>query len=181
MSSKVIKAILKEKGGIQLDIGCGHNKQAGFVGMDIQPLDNVDIVHDFLVFPWPLPDNSVVRAMASHIVEHIPPVMVTREDGTWFPFLEFMDEVWRVMQPDGQFAISMPYATSAGMYQDPTHCNFCNENTWLYFDPINSRDGGVLYKFYRPKPWQLEGISFDPAGSMEVLMRKRRVDRSYEG
>ena len=90
-----------------------------------------------------------------------------------------MDEVWRVLLPDGQFAISLPYGTSPGMLQDPTHTNFCNENTWLYFDPLESKAGGALYPFYMPKPWKLEHLFWDPVGNMEVLMRKRREDVSY--
>ena len=113
--------------GIRLDIACGHNKQqgAGGVGIDFQPLPGVDIVHDLTVFPWPLEDNSVLVAVASHIVEHIPPQNMT--------FVKFMNEVWRVLKPRGEFAITTPHGWSPGYLQDPTHCNPCNENTWFYF------------------------------------------------
>ena len=169
---KAIQALIKSKGGIQLDIGAGHNKQGpDWVGMDIQDLPGVDVVHNFLEFPWPLPDECAIRAMASHVIEHVPP-----HD---FGFINFMNEVWRVLKPDGQFAISMPYATSPGMYQDPTHCNFCNENTWLYFDPLEEKSNGLLYKFYQPMPWKLTELFWDPTGNMEVLLVKRREDRSY--
>ncbi|MHC4752908.1 MAG: class I SAM-dependent methyltransferase [Planctomycetota bacterium] len=168
---KAVQALIKSKGGIQLDIGSGHNKQPGWVGMDIQAFEGVDIVHNFLEYPWPLPDECAIRAIASHVVEHVPPHN--------FGFINFMNEVWRVMKPDGQFAISMPYATSPGMYQDPTHCNFCNENTWLYFDPLEKKSNGLLYKFYQPKPWRLTELFWDPTGNMEVLLTKRREDRSY--
>ena len=178
-----------ERSGIQLDIGCGNNKQGpDWVGIDIQPLDGVDIVWDFNIHPWPLPDESCIRASCSHVIEHIPPVMVSQERGTWFPFIEFMDEVWRLLKPDGQFAISTPYATSKGMFQDPTHVNWCNEDTWLYFDPLEAKTNGVLYPFYRPKPWKIaeapampynQAIYFHPAGNLEVLLIKRREDRSY--
>ena len=53
-SGRTIKRLIKEKGGIQLDIGCGHNKQGPeWVGMDVQELQGVDIVHDFNLHPWP--------------------------------------------------------------------------------------------------------------------------------
>jgi SAM-dependent methyltransferase len=167
-----IDQLLKSSGGIQLDIGCGRNKQgADWIGLDIQQFPGVDIVHDWNVYPWPLPDECVLRAIASHVIEHIPPHN--------FGFVNFMNEVWRVMKPDGQFAIAMPYATSPGMYQDPTHCNFCNENTWLYFDPLENKSGGMLYKFYTPKPWRIQQLWYDPSGNMEVLLIKRRDDPSY--
>lgn len=158
--------------GIQLDIGCGSHKQPGFVGMDIQPLEGVDIVHDFLKIPWPLEDNSVVRAIASHIVEHIPPVAVLPK-GTRFPFIEFMNEVWRVLVPDGEFAMAMPYWMSQGFAQDPTHINACNHMTWAYFDP-GALDG-QLYQFYQPSPWKIQHVSYEVFGNMEVVLRKRDV------
>jgi len=177
---KAIKALIKSRGGIQLDIGCGHNKQGpDWVGMDVQELPGVDIVHDFNIHPWPLPDNSCIRAICSHVIEHIPPVMISEGRGTWFPFLEFMDEVWRILKPDGQFAVSVPYGTSPGMLQDPTHTNWSNENTWLYFDPLEDKTNGSLYPFYRPKPWKITRMFYDPTGNMEVLLIKRRWDKSY--
>jgi len=168
---KKIKKLIKKRGGIQLDIGCGSNKQPGFVGMDIRKLPGVDVVHDWNIIPWPFPDKCVIRALASHVVEHIPP-----HD---FGFIKFMDEIWRIMKPGGQFGISMPYALSDGMFQDPTHCNFCNEKTWLYFDPLEDKTNGMLYTIYRPKPWKIHELHFEPWGNMEVLLSKRRDDKSY--
>jgi SAM-dependent methyltransferase len=170
-ASKAVAALIKDKGGIQLDIGCGRTPERGFVGMDIQPFPDVDIVHDWNQIPYPLPNESVIRILARHVIEHVPPHN--------FGFINFMNELWRVLKPDGQLAIVMPYATSPGMYQDPTHCNFCNENTWLYFDPLEDKAGGTLYKFYQPKPWRVVHITFDPVANMEVLLEKRREDKSY--
>jgi SAM-dependent methyltransferase len=168
-NDKEITKVLQEKSGIRLDIGCGYNKQPGFVGLDIQPLDGVDIVHDWLSFPWPLPDESVIQAIASHVVEHIPRVMYINGQSRW-TFIDFMNEVWRVLKPGSQFAIAMPYCISPGYFQDPTHVNPCNERTWLYFDP--TAQDGLFYNFYKPKPWKLEYISWDVVTNMEVLLSK---------
>lgn len=165
-----IKELIKDKAGIRLDIGCGANKQPGFVGMDIQPLPGVDIVHDWLKFPWPIENESVLQAIASHVVEHIPRV-IYRDGETRWTFIEFMNEVWRVLKPDCQFAIVVPYCISMGYYQDPTHVNPCNERTWLYFDP--EAQNGLFYNFYRPKPWKIQNIGWDVATNMEVLLAKR--------
>jgi hypothetical protein len=172
-----IDALLREKGGIQLDIGCGQNKQSpAWIGMDVRPFPGVDIIHDWNDTPWPLPDECVTQAIASHVVEHVPPVYY-KDGKTVFGFIAFMDEVWRVLKPDARFAIALPYGLSGGMLQDPTHVNFCNEHTWLYFDPI--AQGGQLYRFYRPKPWKITDLFWDVSGNMEVLLIKRREDRSY--
>lgn len=170
---KSIAEILEERQGIQLDIGCGEHKQPGYVGLDIQPLEGVDIVHDWLNIPWPLPDACVLRAIASHVIEHVPRVLYM-EGGTRWMFIDFMDEVWRVLHPEGQFALAFPYCISPGFYQDPTHVNPCNETTWLYFDPETPIDNpGLFWNFYKPKPWKIMDMAWDPSGNMEVLLRKR--------
>jgi SAM-dependent methyltransferase len=154
-----IEQLLAEKSGIRLDIGCGENKQPGFVGMDIRDLPAVDIVHDWNDIPWPLPDKSVLVAIASHVVEHINPFD--------FGFIKFMDEVWRVLRPGGEFAMALPHGLSQGYLQDPTHCNPCNENTFFYFTP-----GHPLYNIYKPKPWSLKFREWSPNANIEVILVK---------
>lgn len=148
--------------GIRLDIGCGAGKQTGWFGIDMQPLPGVDCVHDLESYPWPLPDECALVAMASHVVEHINPA----QGG----FLRFMDEVWRLLKPGGEFAIVTPHGWSAGYLQDPTHCNPCNENTWVYFDPEHPSD---FYRFYQPKPWSIKFLAWDYAANIEVVLVKR--------
>ncbi len=110
----IIEILKKNQQGIRLDVGCGANKQLGFVGMDYRKEPGVDIVHDLEKFPWPLPNECASLVMASHVVEHINP-----HGGV---FIAFMNEVWRILKPDGEFLIAAPYATSQGMFRDPTHC-----------------------------------------------------------
>jgi len=160
-----LRKLIRQQGGIRLDIACGSNKQPGFVGMDIRRLDGVDIVHDLEDIPWPLPDESCILIMASHIMEHICPAR--------FGMIKVMDECWRVLKPQGQLAISMPHGRSAGYLQDPSHCNQRNETTWSYFDP--EIHGGALYNIYQPKPWKVESLVWSPDGNMEVLLRKRGI------
>ena len=169
ISKKIRKLLQGHNQGVKIDLGCGANKQQGFVGVDIRKLPGVDIVHDVEKFPWPLPDACANLIMASHLVEHIDP-----HGGV---FLRFMDEAWRILKVGGQFVISFPYAGSVGYWQDPTHCNGCNEYTWHYFDPLASQ--GVLYKIYKPKPWKIVFSSYSPIGNMEVLLEKRKQDKSY--
>lgn len=168
-----IQKLLKDKSGIRLDIGCGSNKNPGFVGIDISPLEGVDIVWDIEKTPWPLPDECVITATSSHVLEHINP-----HGGV---FINVMNEIWRVMKPHGQFAFVVPHAASHGYAQDPTHCNMINETTMHYFDPDpeGRSMGAQLYNFYRPKPWKIERQYFNPQGNLEVLLTKRLEDPEY--
>lgn len=201
-----VRRLLKEKQGIQLDIGGGLSPQPYFMNMDIRPLDTVDVVWNFERFPWPLPDECCIRVMASHIVEHINPHY---GDARVFPLIQlllkkkiitpaeakeyigeiedmprlmrFMDEVWRILKVGGQFMIAMPHGNSQGFHQDPTHIGSRNETTWAYFDPLEQYTGGLLYRIYRPKPFRITSLSWSPAGSVEVILEKRQDDRSYHG
>ena len=200
-----LDALLRDKGGIQLDVGCGASKQGPeWVGLDLRPLPGVDIAHDVQMYPWPLPDESCIRVVCSHLVEHIPPHppdprirglvslmiekgLISEDDaaalGEWnddMPrFIRFMDEIWRIMKPGGQLAIVCPHGYSGGQLQDPSHVNSNSEATWAYFDPLESQAGGMLYRIYRPKPWELIHVTWAPDANMEILMRKRRDDHSY--
>ncbi len=150
---------ISKEAGIRLDVGCGENKQQGFVGMDVRELPGVDIVHDLEQFPYPLPDDCCLMIVGSHICEHIKP---------WHT-IGFFNELWRIMRADGQLALSMPYAGSMGFWQDPTHASGYVEATFQYFDPKYP-----LYQIYKPKPWKIEeGFPvWQNSGNMEVLMRK---------
>lgn len=159
-----------KKKGYMLDIGSGPTPNKGFIGMDYQDYgkDSPVIQHDWDKFPWPFEDESVLTAVGSHVVEHVNPV-----NGH---FINWLNEIWRILQPDGQVAFVLPYAGSPGYWQDPTHCNPCSEATWYYFDPLHPSN---YYQFYEPAPWFIEMTTFHKQGNLEVVLRKRLDDVSY--
>lgn len=155
LSGEVPDIVIEQK--IMLDVGCGLNKQPGFVGMDKRAVDGVQIVHDVCDFPWPLEDESCAVILMSHLIEHIP--------GNFH--IELMDECWRVLEDNGLLIISTPYPNSHGWHQDPTHVATWNESTPHYFVP-----GNVLYDVYQPKPWKIDRLTFDMLSTLEVAFRK---------
>jgi hypothetical protein len=156
-----ITALLKSKSGIRLDIGCSDHPQKGFVGMDLRPLPGVDIVWDAQDFPYPLPDDCCLQVLMSHLWEHIEPKYRFR----------MMDEIWRIMMPDGQLLISSPYYQSLGACQDPSHYTCPNEATFLYFTP----ESKILYSVYKPKPWRVLSNNFSFSGNLEVIMEAMKT------
>ena len=201
--SKTINEILKENNqGIKLDIGCGTRKQDGFVGMDIRKAPGVDIVQNLERFPWSLPDKSVSVATASHVLEHINPMLpdpkivalinllktkkilsdkeikdYIGEYDHFGTFIRFMNEVWRILKTKGRFAFVVPYAGSPGFFQDPTHINAINEATLAYFDPL---DLSGLWSIYKPYPWKVVQSSWNNGGNLEVILEKRLIDKNYQ-
>jgi hypothetical protein len=87
-----------------------------------------------------------------------------------------MDELWRVLKVGGEVALSLPHGSSQGYLQDPTHCNACNEATFAYFDPEEPNTGGLLWQFYKPKPWRIKYLSWNPAANIEVVLVKRELN-----
>lgn len=199
-----VAALLSKQSGIRLDIGGGANPNPGFVNMDARDLPEVDIIWDCTRFPWPLPGCSVLVATCSHLVEHIPPdagdvrvvglvkmllakglideADVSEYIGTLEPgprFIAFMNEVWRILKYDGEFAISCPHGYSPGQLQDPTHINTLNETTFAYFDPLEPNTGGMLWQIYRPLPYRIKHLSWSPNANIEAVLVKRRLDPSY--
>lgn len=147
--------LFKSKAGVRLDIGCGENRQPNWIGMDVRPLPTVDIVWDVQEFPYPIPDNVCFQVLMSHLWEHIEPKYRLR----------VIDEVWRIMKPQGQLLLSSPYYLSFGASQDPTHYTCPNEATFLYFTPESP-----LYNIYKPKPWKVISNNFMMNGNLEVVM-----------
>ena len=151
--------IFGQSQGIKLDLGCGAARQPGWIGLDRRALPGIDIVHDLEDVPYPLPDACCQIILASHIIEHLAPQRM----------LAIMDELWRLLLPDGQLIIAMPYAVGPRFVQDPTHCNPWNEVTPKYFTP----DCPQLYSIYTPKPWTIEQLEWDSIGDLHVRMAKR--------
>jgi SAM-dependent methyltransferase len=54
-----------------IDIGCGHAKRPGFVGVDKEATPEVDHVVDVEREPLPFADRSVDRIFSSHCLEHL--------------------------------------------------------------------------------------------------------------
>jgi SAM-dependent methyltransferase len=158
--------LFEKSKSIKLDLGCGGNKQEGFVGMDKRKVKGVDIVHDIQEFPWPIPDNICSMILFSHVWEHVEPKFR----------IQLMDEMWRILKPSGQLLLSCPYYQSFGATQDPTHYTCPNEATFTYFDPLTSNGSyALLYTIYVPKPWKLERNNYQFPGNMEVIMRPEKL------
>lgn len=96
---------------IKLDIGCGRSKADGYKGIDICALPEVDFAHDLLQFPWPILPESVEEARCSHFFEHVPAKLRG----------PFMQELYRILIPDGKCMFITPSHTSSRAFQDPTH------------------------------------------------------------
>ncbi|QEI42420.1 8-demethyl-8-(2-methoxy-alpha-L-rhamnosyl)-tetracenomycin-C 3'-O-methyltransferase [Dolichospermum sp. UHCC 0315A] len=105
---------------ICIDLGCGTHKAEGFIGVDLVAADGVDVIAN-LNGHFPFPDNSVDFIKAHDIIGHLPDRIHT------------MNEIWRILKPDGIVDISVPSTDGRGAFQDPTHVSFWNINSFMYY------------------------------------------------
>ena len=168
-SRQLLDQLRVKYGQLWLDVGAGDDPQPKCVAMDRRNIPGIDVVHDIEDFPWPFPDDTFDKIIASHIIEHIDPSKS----------IDVMNEAWRVMAVGGEILIAMPYPGSFGHWQDPTHIRPWNEATPSYFDPEDPRGNLLdnkyknLYEIYRPKPWKITYRAWKNDGNLEIVMMKR--------
>jgi predicted SAM-dependent methyltransferase len=107
---------------IRLDLGCGDRREPGFLGVDIVAGDQVDVVCDLFVLPWPWEDESIDEVRIQHFIEHVPDLPM------------FMNELWRIMKVGAKCVVVAPYLKNHRAWQDPTHKQFISEWSFLYYN-----------------------------------------------
>lgn len=127
-----------------LDLGCGlvpknpyHAKE--LYGIDIRARDaramNATVVGANLALePIPFPDNHFDSVSAYDFFEHVPRVALDFSSKTSsFPFIQLMNEIWRVLRSDGLMYAVTPAFPNEKALRDPTHVNIITSKTHRYF------------------------------------------------
>ena len=122
-----------------LDIGSGPTPRNPFRaaevwGTDIRANEVLNVREaDLAVGAIPFSSESFDYVTAHDFLEHIPRVIYMPQRR--FPFVELMNEVWRVLRPNGLFLSSTPIYPFAEAFRDPTHVNLMTSDTFTeYFD-----------------------------------------------
>ena len=125
-----------------LDLGCGSNPKNPF---NVQEVYGVDarkdlgakiFKADLAVDPIPFEDNFFDGVCAFDFIEHIPRLIYS--PSRRYSFVELMNEIYRVLKPDGLFFSYTPAFPSAAAFKDLTHVNIITEETFpVYFDNLS--------------------------------------------
>lgn len=105
---------------LAIDLGSLHHKPEGYLGVDQEAGAGVDIVTK-LPNRLPLEDNSVGVIRAVDFLEHIADKIA------------LINELYRVLAPNGYLISLTPSTDGRGAFQDPTHVAFYNENSFWYY------------------------------------------------
>lgn len=127
-----------------LDLGCGTRPRNPYgcdtlFGVDIRdglsaPGVEAIAAANLAIEPIPFPDNHFDSLSAYDFLEHIPRVALDIARGTSrLPYIELMNEVWRVLKPGGLFYAVTPMHSHEKMWRDPTHVNPVTPKSYRYF------------------------------------------------
>ena len=111
---------------MKLNMGCGFNKRAGFLNVDLAPECQPDLVCDLESLPWPWENDSVDEVVFHHSLEHIgqsPRV-----------FLGMIKELYRVCRDNARVRINVPHPRHDDFINDPTHVRIITPSTLSLFD-----------------------------------------------
>jgi len=112
---------------IKINLGCGKKIKEGWINVDRIKLHGVDVVHDLNDIPYPFDDSSV-------------------DDD----IIVVMEELHRILKPNGILEIYVPYYKSKNAFTDPTHKHFFTEHSMDYFvnDTEKTVSGANKFNFY---------------------------------
>ncbi len=124
-----------------LDLGCGAKPRNPYrctelygVDLVVPPNDERFRQANLTLQPIPFPDNHFDSVSAYDFLEHIPRIFPTPDgQGTRAPFVELMDEIWRVLVPGGKLYAHTPGYPHQTAFQDPTHVNYLTWHSHCYF------------------------------------------------
>ena len=132
-----IKTYLQKKSPLRefaVDLGCGSSPANTFLAASVLGIDLIKspgsgvISSDLITAPIPLESNSVDIVSARNFIEHVPRVAV--RETTTFPFINLMNEIYRVLRPNGILYSRTPAFPMQEAFQDPTHVNIITERTF---------------------------------------------------
>lgn len=167
-----------------LDIGCGDKPRNPYGCDELFGIDQSESFANGTVRAcqlgleaFPYPDNYFDSVSAYDLLEHIPRQAYDYAGNRIrFPFVEVMQEIWRVLKSDGKFFALTPAYPAKQAFQDPTHVNIITDDTHSYFcggNPLARRYGFTgRFESKQVKPVMPEEIYGDT--SLKLRWRKFR-------
>lgn len=144
----------------KLVLGCGNRPGDDAVNHDlVKHSDFVDIAHDLTEFPYPWNDNEFGFIKMEDVIEHLNADVD-----------KVINELWRVLKPNGCLMIVTVEAGTWQHHTDPTHVRGFTLNSFDYFD--NRTQLGKDYgSAYEVKPWKILKSTYTPHGELFFLMQ----------
>jgi len=147
----------------KLNLGCGEEKKAGYINIDIRPLTKPDILHDLNKIPYPFLDNTFDIVEANHVLEHLNNVFLV------------MKEINRILKPGGRLILKVPHFSRGFTHAE--HFHSFDVTFPLYFNEKFTKIGfsGVKFDLKEMKLQWLAFFHLMPSigyGKLTILLLK---------
>lgn len=149
---------------LQLHLGCGHSRIAGWVNCDLYPNPNVDAAFDCQK-DWPFADSSAGVIYASHLLEHLR--------DPW----AFFQEAHRVLIPNGTMTLRLPYGGHRAAYWDLTHIRPWFAENFCFLQPGYAKAVGNPQSEFWKWPFAISSVDMRISGKFAKWMRWPPVRR----
>ena len=106
---------------MKINLGCGNVYKEGYVNIDSSKDVKPDKVWNLEKIPLPFKANSIDEVLAYHVLEHVQ------------NFIPLMNDLWRICKKNSLIKIKVPFYSSWGQFNDPTHVRFFTPFTFDYF------------------------------------------------
>ena len=146
---------------MKLNLGCGSNKQNGYINVDKFDTCRPDLLMDVESLPWRFDSSEVDEVLFNHSLEHMGQDTET--------FLGIVKELYRVCKPGATVQINVPHPRHDSFLGDPTHVRVVTPAMLALFSKRENRQ------------WQETGVPNTPLGLyLDVDFELRRVDNVLE-
>ncbi len=134
-----------------LNIGCGFDVDPQFTNSDKQLAGGADVLWDLEHTPSPFMANTFQLIVASHVLEHT------------YKLMPLMDEIYRILKPNGHLIIFVPYFMTHAAIANPEHCRTFSEQSWMFFSQdMNKSNGACCYDMGFKCNYFTEAVILEP-------------------
>jgi SAM-dependent methyltransferase len=154
---------------MKLNIGSGFTRKKGFTNVDRLPcIDDkgvqfTDVICDIGKERLPFENNSVNEIACYEVLEHLDDLIFA------------MNEMWRVLKPEGILKGKVPREGGRGALADPTHKRVLTTDTFDYFTGVNRKDASRPSRprnaDYGIRPWYKIKVN----KKIEFILRPRKT------
>ena len=148
---------------IRLNLGCGVNKQIGYMNIDKYDYGKPDLIMDLEVTPWAFKDDEVDEVVLNHTLEHLG-----KDVNVFFAILK---EIYRVCKNEARIKINVPHPRHDHFINDPTHVRIITPELLALFSKKNCLQFKAMGLANSPLALYLD-VDFELVTSTTAVERK---------
>ena len=126
---------------MKINLGAGNDIQEGWVNHDIKAhREEIKVIFDLNNFPYPIEDEYYDEVRAWDVIEHLDEP------------LKVMDEIHRILKPNGIFTAKACGWENPNYWVDITHKHGFDIKSFDYL--VSDTEIGRIYNYYTNKKWK---------------------------